>query len=225
MRRFGAFSLVGDPLQLTVRSTTPYRAPAMDRQLTQRGEERRRQLMDYATARFAENGFHPTSVAEITEGLGVGKGVFYWYFESKEDLLRAILTEAQRDLRRRQRTAIADAATPIDQVERGTRASIEWAIEHRDYFRLFQFAATDERFSAGLRKGELVAVKDAATHVQAAMDAGEIPAGDPILLSHALLGVHTHLVHLVHRGLLEPTDEVIETAVGFCIGGLLGRSR
>ena len=47
----------------------------MDRKLTQRGEERRRQLMAYATQRFAQNGFHPTSVAEITEGLGVGKGV------------------------------------------------------------------------------------------------------------------------------------------------------
>jgi len=42
----------------------------MDRKLTQRGEERRKQLMAYATARFAQNGFHPTSVAEITEGLG-----------------------------------------------------------------------------------------------------------------------------------------------------------
>ncbi|MGN6695445.1 MAG: TetR/AcrR family transcriptional regulator, partial [Aquihabitans sp.] len=72
----------------------------MDRKLTQRGEERRKQLMAYATQRFAQNGFHPTSVAEITEGLGVGKGVFYWYFDSKEELLRAILADAQLDLRR-----------------------------------------------------------------------------------------------------------------------------
>lgn len=34
--------------------------------------------MAFATQRFAQNGFHPTSVAEITEGMGVGKGVFYW---------------------------------------------------------------------------------------------------------------------------------------------------
>ena len=52
----------------------------MNRRLTQRGRERHRQLMDYATARFAESGYHPTSVAEIVTGLGVGKGVFYWYF-------------------------------------------------------------------------------------------------------------------------------------------------
>ena len=29
--------------------------------------------MDYAAARFAEGGYHPTSVAEIVQGLGVGK--------------------------------------------------------------------------------------------------------------------------------------------------------
>ena len=193
-----------------------------DRRLTQRGEERRRQLVDYATARFAENGFHPTSVAEIVEGLGVGKGVFYWYFDSKEELLRAILSDAQHDLRRTQRDAIADAGSPTERIERGIRASIEWSIEHRDYFRLFQFAATDGRFSSNLRTGEQVAVRDAARHLSEAMAAGEIATGDPELLSHAILGVHTHLVHLVHRGLLDPTPAELDAAVSFCLYGLLG---
>ncbi len=195
----------------------------MDRKLTQRGEERRKQLMAYATKRFAQNGFHPTSVAEITEGLGVGKGVFYWYFDSKEELLRAILADAQLDLRRRQRSAVSGAGSPSDGIERGIRASMEWSIQHPDYFRLFQFAATDDRFNDGLRKGEGVAVNDAAKVLAAAMEAGEIAEGDATLLSHALLGVHTHLVHLVHRGVLEPTGDVIDAAVDFCLHGLLDR--
>ena len=194
----------------------------MDRQLTQRGEERRQQLMAYATTRFAENGFHPTSVAEITEGLGVGKGVFYWYFESKEDLLRAILADAQRDLRRRQRVALADLEDPAARIEAGIRASMRWSIDHPAVFRLFQFAATDDRFSGGLRRGEQVAVADAARHIRDAQAAGEVRDGDPDLLAQALLGVHTHLVRLVHRGDLEPTDDVIDAAVAFCLHGLLG---
>jgi AcrR family transcriptional regulator len=195
----------------------------MDRQLTQRGEERKRQLMDYATQRFAENGFHPTSVAEITEGLGVGKGVFYWYFDSKEALLRAILGEAQRDLRRCQRSAMDGASSATDRIERGIRASMQWAIDHPGLFRLFQFAATDERFSEGLRKGETKAVRDAATQVKDAIDAGEIAPGDPILLSQALFGVHTHLVGLVHRGVVAADDELLDAAVTFSLYGLVGR--
>ncbi|HEX2575534.1 MAG TPA: TetR/AcrR family transcriptional regulator [Aquihabitans sp.] len=194
----------------------------MDRRLTQRGEERRRQLLEFAAERFADNGYHPTSVAEIVEGLGVGKGVFYWYFDSKEELLRAILAQGQLDLRRRQRAAIAGADTPMERIERGIRASIEWSIEERTFFRLFQFAATDDRFTDALRKGEQVAIRDAARHVADAMAAGEIPDADAPLLAHAMLGVSSHLVQLVHRGLVEPSAEAIDTAVGFCLYGVLG---
>jgi AcrR family transcriptional regulator len=51
----------------------------MSRRLTPRGEQRRSELLAFATKRFAANGYHPTSVAELVDGLGVGKGVFYWY--------------------------------------------------------------------------------------------------------------------------------------------------
>src|SRR4051794_41379869 len=97
---------------LTARSSDAYRSCPMTRRLTTRGRERRAQLMDFAARRFAENGYHPTSVAEIVQGMGVGKGVFYWYFDSKEELLTEILREAQLDLRRRQQLFIAAETEP-----------------------------------------------------------------------------------------------------------------
>src|SRR4029079_1639555 len=108
-------------------------------------------LMDFATARFAGNGYHPTSVAEIVEGIGVGKGVFYWYFSSKEELFLEILRDAQKDLRRRQQQAIADEADPVRRIELGIRASMQWFEEHRNLLTLIAFAATEERFAPALR--------------------------------------------------------------------------
>src|SRR5213593_4133859 len=101
------------------------------RELTPRGKERRQQLMAYAAARFAEGGFHPTSVAEIVSGLGVGKGVFYWYFDSKDE---------QQGLRRAQQHAIADEPDPMRRIELGIRASMQWFGENRHLANLFQFA-------------------------------------------------------------------------------------
>lgn len=194
----------------------------VERQLTPRGEERRRQLIDFAARRFAENGYHPTSVAEIVEGLGVGKGVFYWYFDSKDDLFKAILSEGQRDLRRHQRNAISGDLSPLERVRNGVRASIEWSLEQPVLVRLFQFASTDERFAGLLRKGEQIAVEDAARQIQDAMDAGEIPVADSGLLAQAMLGVHTRIVHLVATGQIEPDEDMIATAVAFCVNGISG---
>src|SRR5215213_1531691 len=126
------------PRSLTGWSSLPT-VGQMNRRLTQRGQERRRQLLDYATVRFAENGYHPTSVAEIVTGLGVGKGVFYWYFSSKEELFLELLREAQQDLRRRQQQAIADEPDPVRRIELGIRATMAWYSEHRDLISLFQF--------------------------------------------------------------------------------------
>ena len=193
----------------------------MNRRLTQRGLERRRQLMEFAAARFAEQGYHPTSVAEIVQGLGVGKGVFYWYFSSKEELFLEILKEAQQDLRRTQQQAIADEPDPVRRIELGIRASMAWFEEHRDLFNLFQFAATEERFAPALRKGQATAVSDAMRHVQAGMDAGLIRPGDPNLIAHAILGVTSHLARrFVHEG-GQGWQDVADGAVAFCLEGLL----
>src|SRR5882724_8882346 len=102
----------------------------MDRRLTTRGRDRRRQLMEFAARRFAENGYHPTSVAEIVQGLGVGKGVFYWYFSSKEELFLEILKEAQTDLRRTQQQAIDGVDDPVRRIELGIQASMRWSSAH-----------------------------------------------------------------------------------------------
>src|SRR3982074_940733 len=132
----------------------------MDRRLTARGSQRRRQLIDFAAQRFGANGYDPTPVAEIVSGLGVGKGVFYWYFSSKEELFCEILREAQHNLRRRQQQALADEPDPVRRIELGIRASMAWLHEHRHMVVLFQFAATEETFRATLRQGREVAVAD-----------------------------------------------------------------
>jgi AcrR family transcriptional regulator len=40
---------------------------------------------------FLANGFRGTSVKEITEAAGIGRGTLYWYFKSKDEILDTIL--------------------------------------------------------------------------------------------------------------------------------------
>lgn len=52
-----------------------------------------RRILDVALRLFQEKGFHATPVSEIIDEAGISKGLFYHYFESKNDLLRKIHNE------------------------------------------------------------------------------------------------------------------------------------
>ncbi len=194
----------------------------MRRKLTQRGRDRRRQLMTCAASLFAERGYHPTSVADIVQSLGVGKGVFYWYFSSKEEVLAEILREGHQDLRRRQQAAIGDEPDPIVRIERGVRASMEWFRDHRHFFTLFQFAATEERFAPVLRRNEEVAIADTVRHIKDAIVDGRIGDQDPEVLAQAVVGVVEQLTRAYFFQRDEPVDRIADAAVSFCLHGLTG---
>jgi AcrR family transcriptional regulator len=192
----------------------------MRSRLTQRGRDRREQLIACAARLFAERGYHPTSVSDIVEELGVGKGVFYWYFSSKEELLAELLKASNHDLRKRQQFAIGDEPEPVRRIELGIRASLEWFHEHRDYFAIIQFAATDETFAPVLHRNREIAIADTIRHLKDGIVEGRIADQDPEMLAHAIHGVVSELtrVYLIEGN--ESVDRVNDLAVSFCLSGL-----
>ena len=197
----------------------------MSRRLTPRGKERRAQLLEFASARFARDGYHSTSVADIVDGLGVGKGVFYWYFSSKEELFIEILRTAQKDMRRRQQRAIADVEDPVRQVELGIRAGVAWLAEHNDLRRLFEFARTESTFKGAMRAGQATLVADAVVYIKEAIVEGLIPDRDPESLALAILGVSNQLTNVYIDGRGGDPEAVADMVVDFCMEGLGVSSR
>jgi AcrR family transcriptional regulator len=193
----------------------------MSRRLTPKGARRRQQLMDFAARRFAAEGYHATSVTSIVEGLGVGKGVFYWYVDSKDELLTEILTDALDSMRQAQREAIAGEPDPARRIELGIRTSLHWLAEHRHLFVLMEFARTEERWADLIRQGDARIVADALPHVSAGITAGLLRGEDPTVLTTAILGVTAHLARVLVLDQGEDPDRVAEAAIAFCRQGYL----
>ena len=59
-----------------------------DRRPTSQGLERKQQLLDAAARLFADRGYAETRILDICREAGVAKGLFYWYFETKEAVFR-----------------------------------------------------------------------------------------------------------------------------------------
>jgi len=54
-------------------------------------DERKIEFIKISEKLFNEKGFSKTSVESIIKEIGVAKGTFYYYFKSKEDVLKAIV--------------------------------------------------------------------------------------------------------------------------------------
>jgi AcrR family transcriptional regulator len=194
----------------------------MRAKLTPRGKDRREQLLRTGARLFAERGYHPTSVADIVSSIGVGKGVFYWYFQSKDELLAELLKASHHELRKRQQHAISDEHDPVRRIELGIDATLAWFAEHRDYFSIIQFAATDETFAPVLARNEEIGLSDTARHLKEAMAGGRIADQDPEMLARAIHGVIGRLTrdYVIDRD--EDLAVVTELARSFCRHGLSG---
>src|SRR5512134_317561 len=61
----------------------------------------RAQLREKGKTLFEKQGLRKTSVDELTEAVGISKGAFYLFYESKEELFLEILEELETDFRAR----------------------------------------------------------------------------------------------------------------------------
>jgi AcrR family transcriptional regulator len=70
--------------------------------VVKRPEERRHEFIHAADELFREKGYFGTSIDDIIQSMGVAKGLFYYYFDSKEDLMKVMVLhlweDAEKDL-------------------------------------------------------------------------------------------------------------------------------
>lgn len=58
---------------------------------SQKGKKRKNEILDKAEFLFAAKGYERTTIVDILESVGIGKGTFYYYYKSKEEVLDAIV--------------------------------------------------------------------------------------------------------------------------------------
>ncbi len=88
-------------------------------QMRKSGAARKREFLEVALCLFSEEGYDGTTVQDIIDAVGVSKGTFYHYFDSKQD----VVEELARDLTKRMAPLIEEiAAQDVDTIEKLNRA-------------------------------------------------------------------------------------------------------
>ncbi len=88
-----------------------------------KGERRKLELLKIAYKLFISKGYENTSVDEIIEEAGIAKGTYYYYFESKEQMLEDVI-EMMIDTEVETARQVLGAPIPVEQKIVGIISSI-----------------------------------------------------------------------------------------------------
>jgi AcrR family transcriptional regulator len=158
---------------------------------TERGRKTVRKLLEAAAQEFGARGYHEAAITGITQRAGVALGTFYTYFESKEELFRALVGDMSRATRQHVAEAVRGAPDRLAAERLGLAAFIAFTRRHPELYRIIeeaQFVAEDVyrahylTFVEGYRQG-----------LAAARARGEIAEGPDELRAWALIGMSVFL--------------------------------
>lgn len=116
-------------------------AKSTDR-LSPRGRRTRAQLLEAAQRVFERRGFVEVRVADIVEETGVAHGTFYTYFNSKEEIFRAVIEVHQSTIERAASAAtLPQSSSARAKIEASNRAYIEGYAQHSRLMERWQEAS------------------------------------------------------------------------------------
>jgi AcrR family transcriptional regulator len=183
---------------------------------------REEQLLGNAIQLFSRGGFRETSLQEIAVELGITRPLFYYYFESKEELLWRIIGHLGDVLLEQARPIATADRTPRERLRALLEMHIETLLANVDAFRIYfaeRHSLTGKR-DLRLKRGELAYQHLITDVIVEGQRAGEFVLRDPELLERMSLGAANALLRwYVPTGAIPPQDITV-AMVEFILAGI-----
>jgi AcrR family transcriptional regulator len=151
-------------------------------------------IVDTSAKVFAQQGYHATGIVELCEVNELGKGAFYHYIGSKEELLAAIHDRVMDEVLLGGARVTEAGGSPSAQLAMLGDELLDVIFRYPDHVWVFlhEFPALTgdraERFRLRRREYE----QQVEAILQAGIDAGEFREIDPRLTALAWLGMHNY---------------------------------
>jgi TetR/AcrR family transcriptional regulator, cholesterol catabolism regulator len=157
-------------------------------------QTRRDEIVDTSAHVFARQGYHATGIAELCTVNGLGKGAFYYYIESKEELLAAIHDRVMDEVMVGADRVAAAGGTPSAQLAMLGDELLDVIHRYPDHVWVFlhEFPALTAERAKQFRRRRRKYEQRVEDILQAGIDTGEFRAVDTRLTALAWLGMHNY---------------------------------
>lgn len=158
---------------------------------TARGRATLRKLLDAAAIEFGERGFHEASISGITRRAGTALGSFYTYFDSKDEIFRALVHDMSAQVGVHAAAAMQEAKSALDRERAALQGFLEFAREHKEIYRIIDEAEFVD--SDSYRAHYQVTASRILTRLKAGAETGELREDVSELHAWAVMGMNVFL--------------------------------
>lgn len=188
---------------------------------TQRGLDRRREILDAARQVFSAKGYEGASMADIAEKVGVVEGAIYKHFGGKRELLFETTRTFYEPLIESMERELQGILGSRNRLRFVIYRHLSWFADHPEFCRLIiqEIRPYDDYYGSVVRELNRKATSQVLAILEEASDAGELRAGvRPTLVRDVIFGGIEHVAWkaLAGRATLEAqalADEVTQLIV------------
>ena len=192
--------------------------------MTTKRADKQTRILDVATALFSERGYAATRMQDIADGLGMKAGSLYYYFESKEAVLAAIVGERVGLAVSMLERIVEGPGESLDQIRLAIAGHLDVFDRHADLYRIFQSERLDaiseelgSRVDELGRRYEELWVK----LIERAQSDGSIrPVVDPWVLMKGIVGMCNSTLFWFTLDGRYSSSEVAETFADMILAGI-----
>ncbi len=163
----------------------------------------RYRILNAAINIFSQKGYHATRVDEIVEAAETSKGGVYFHFPSKQDIFLGLVDEFADLLEKRISEAITEEESGIRRVDAALVACMGTFEEYRKLAKIFLVQAVGLGIAFEEKQQEIHDrfVEIIKTHLDEAVQEGDIPAIDTEIAAYAWMGALNEVViRWIHTG-------------------------
>jgi len=183
-------------------------------------EERRALFLETAAGLFESKGYKNTSVEDITGELGFTKGVFYYYWKNKQEIIQEIHNRGLELVNERLDRVMAEESSPAVRLEEAIRNHVETVMQDRSVIAVL---LGNFDFSEETLEGRRAYTRRFQALVEAAIAAGAVRDLDPKLLTFAILGLCNSVAQWYRPDGRLPAEEIRDVFASFAAHGWSAR--
>jgi TetR/AcrR family transcriptional regulator, cholesterol catabolism regulator len=172
----------------------PQAAATAERPRSEKWKVRRDTIVDISARVFAKQGYHATGIAELCEVNGLGKGAFYHYIGSKEELLAAIHDRVMDEVMAGADRVAESGASPSKRLTMLGDELLDVIHRYPDHVWVFlhEFPALTAERAKTFRVRRREYEQRVETVIEEGIRAREFRKVDPKLTAMAWLGMHNY---------------------------------